>query len=73
MAEWNRDTPWRQGHLLGNDAIEALELHHAVAPDQTLVIVASHDCDLAQTSAVEPVVEVVVGRLMTSVWSGATA
>ena len=65
MAEWNRDTPWRQGHLLGNDAIEALGLHHAVAPDQTLVIVASHDCDLVQATEGEPVVEVVVGRLVT--------
>ncbi len=65
MAEWNRDTPWRQGHLLGNDAIEALRLHHAVPPDQTLVIVASHDCDLAQAPEGEPVVEVVVGRLVT--------
>ena len=65
MAEWNRDTPWRQGHLLGNDAIEALGLHHAVALDQTFVIVASHDCDLAQTPEGEPVIEVVVGRLVT--------
>ena len=65
MAEWNRDTPWRQGHLLGNDAIEALGLHHAVAPDQTLAIVASHDCDLAQAPEGEPVVEVVVGLLVT--------
>ena len=63
MAEWNRDTPWRQGHLLGKDAIEALGLDHA-ALDQTLVIVASHDCDLAQCPKVEPVVEVVVGRLV---------
>lgn len=65
MAEWNRDTQWRQGHLLGNDAIEDLGLHPAVAPDQTLVIVASHDCDLAQAPEGEPVVEVVVGRLVT--------
>ena len=65
MAEWNRDTPWRQGHLLGNDAIEALGLLHAVAPDQTIVIVASHDCDLAQAPEGEPVVEVVVGCLVT--------
>jgi hypothetical protein len=64
-VEWNRETPWRQGHVLGNDAIEALGLHHAVAPDQTFVIVASHDCDLAQTSEVEPIVEIVVGRLVT--------
>ena len=65
MAEWNRDTLWRQGHLLGHDAIEALGLHHAVAPDQTLVVVASHDCDLAQAPDGEPIVEVVVGRLVT--------
>ncbi len=65
MAEWNRDTPWRQGHLLGNDAIEALGLHHAVASDETLVIVASHDCDLSQGPERERVVEVVVGRLVT--------
>lgn len=64
MAEWNRDTPWRQGHLLGKDAIEALGLHHAAGPDLTLVIVASHDCDLAQAPAGEPDVEVVIGRLV---------
>ena len=65
MTEWNRDTPWRQGHLLCNDAIEALGLRHALAPDQTLVIIASHDCDLAQDPEWEPVVEVVIGRLVT--------
>lgn len=65
MAKWNRDTPWRQGHLLGKDAIEALGLHHAAVPDLTVVIVASHDCDLAQAPEGEPVVEVVVGRLVT--------
>lgn len=65
MAERNRDTPWRQGHLLGHDAVKTLGLLHALEPDQTLVVVASHDCDLAQALEVEPVVEVVVGRLVT--------
>lgn len=65
MAEWNRETSWRQGHLLGHEAIKALGLHQAVAPEQTLVIVASHDCDLAQAPEGEPNVEVVVGRLVT--------
>lgn len=65
MAEWNRDTPWRQGHLLGNDAIESLKLSHALTPEQTLVIIASHDCDLAQAPEGEPIIEVVVGRLVT--------
>ena len=65
MGEWNRDTPWRQGHLLGSDAVAALGLSHAVEPERTLVIVASHDCDLTQHPDGEPVVEVVVGRLLT--------
>lgn len=65
MAEWNRETPWRQGHLLNSDAIDAFGLRHPVTPNQTLVIVASHDCDLAQAPDGEPVVELVVGRLLT--------
>jgi len=64
VAEWNRDTPWRQGHLLNSDAIDALRLRHPVAPDHTIVIVASHDCDLAQTPEGEPGIEVVVGHLL---------
>jgi hypothetical protein len=63
VVEWNRDTPWRQGFLLGDDAIDALELRHATNPDQAIVVVATHDCDLAQDPQLEPVVEVVVGRL----------
>lgn len=65
MAEWNRDTQWRQGHLLSKEAIEAFGLHHAVATDQTLVIVASHDCDLAQDHEGEPIVEVIIGCMVT--------
>lgn len=65
MAEWNRETPWRQGRLLDSDAIDASGLRHPVTPDDTFVIVASHDCDLAQAPEGEPVVELVVGRLVT--------
>ncbi|MFZ1181730.1 MAG: hypothetical protein WAN92_09575 [Herbaspirillum sp.] len=63
MAEWNRDTPWRQGHLLGADAIDVLGLHHAEHLEQTVVAVATHDCDLAQDPEWEPRIEVVVGCL----------
>lgn len=64
MVEWNRgSTPWRQGHLLGSDAVKAFELHHPTeSEEQILVIVASHDCDLAQDPRVEPDIEVLVGR-----------
>ncbi|MDE1143513.1 MAG: hypothetical protein PW999_28630 [Paraburkholderia tropica] len=63
MAEWNRETPWRQGFLLGSDAIEALGLRHAASADEKIVVVATHDCDLAQDPQFEPFVEVVVGCL----------
>lgn len=66
MAEWNRDTPWRQGHLLCDEAVEALGLRHSAGSESTLVIVASHDCDLAQAPEGEPTVEVVIGCLVTA-------
>jgi len=64
MVEWSRNTQWRQGSLLSLSAIEGLELSH---PDQGLevvVIVASHDCDISQNAAIEPFVEVMVGRVL---------
>lgn len=63
MAEWDRDTPWRQGNLLGSDAIDALKLRHPEFQEKTLVIVATHDCDLAQHPDAEPRIEVLVGQL----------
>lgn len=62
MREWTRETPWRQGHLLPHEAVAELGLLHSEHPDETVVIVATHDCDLAQTVDREPYVEVVVGR-----------
>lgn len=64
MAEWNRDTPWRQGHLLGKDAIADISLLHPTGLDDTVVIVASHDCDLTQNPQLEPVVEVIIGQVV---------
>ncbi len=62
MAEWTRDTPWRQGHLLTDEAVTTLGLalpkQH---PSGTIVIVATHDCDLAQPPENESVIEVIVG------------
>lgn len=62
MAEWTRDTPWRQGHLLPDEAIKTIGLTHPESPNDTVVIVATHDCDLAQDSDKEPNVEVIIGR-----------
>jgi hypothetical protein len=62
MKYWSRETPWRQGHLLTAEAASTLGLLHPAVPERTLAIVATHDCDLAQSPAAEPSVEVVVGR-----------
>jgi len=62
MAKWTRETPWRQGQLLTAKAVKSIGLIHPESPDNTLAIVATHDCDLAQLSDKEPDVEIVIGR-----------
>lgn len=59
---WSRDTPWRQGFLLSEDAITVLQLNQGSASENSLAIVATHDCDFAQDPKLEPNVEVIVGR-----------
>ncbi|MBI5142029.1 MAG: hypothetical protein HZA20_07540 [Nitrospirae bacterium] len=61
MPEWTRDTPWRQGHLLASESVAALGLIHPTHPGDTVVIVATHHCDLTQLPDREPHVEVIVG------------
>lgn len=62
-AIWTRDTPWRQGHVLTAEAIQALGLVHPEIPDSTCVVVISHDCDLANDDMqIEPNVEIIIGR-----------
>ncbi|MDW7643775.1 MAG: hypothetical protein SCI25_01895 [Desulfuromonadales bacterium] len=62
MPEWSRNTAWRQGQLLSDYAASAIGLLHPESPDDTLVIIATHPCDLTQLPDKEPHVEVVVGR-----------
>jgi hypothetical protein len=62
MAQWLRENPWRQGHLLTLESARSLGLCHSQSPDETAVMVISHDCDLAQEIANEPFCEIVVGR-----------
>jgi hypothetical protein len=63
MAEWGRDTPWRQGHVLPGDAVRKLGLIPADACAESVVaVIVSHDCDLAQPPDAEPDVEVIVGH-----------
>lgn len=59
---WQRDTPWRQGHVLRAASVKALGLEHPEAPDDTVVLVISHDCDLAAAPDAEPHCEVIIGK-----------
>jgi hypothetical protein len=62
MAEWSRGTPWRQGCVLTDETVEKFALRDARAPEATLVVVVSHDCDLAASPDKEPEIELIVGR-----------
>jgi hypothetical protein len=65
MPDWERDTGWRQGHVLSAEAAIALGLVEKGADsgdgNEKVVVVISHDCDIAQTPDLEPLVEVMVG------------
>src|SRR5215472_12262521 len=66
MAEWDRRSPWRQGHVLTAETVAALGLLSQADQPQPLMVVVSHDCDLAQDPTNEPVVEVIIGRRVDS-------
>jgi hypothetical protein len=55
-------TEWRQGHVLEDEAVGEFGLVSSAGPDNTVVIVISHDCDITADAAREPMVEVVIGR-----------
>lgn len=59
MAVWDNSTKWRQGHFLSADAISGARIGEDT---DCVVLVISHDCDLAQGPDVEPSVEAIVGR-----------
>lgn len=61
MTEWVRDTAWRQGCVLPKAAVTALQLTHPTRPDETVAVVATHDCDIAQDPVAETYIEVIIG------------
>src|SRR5271163_1441769 len=63
MGGWGRDTPWRQGHILAAETASKLDIAHPENDAETVVLVISHDCDLAYHDlGIEPNCEVMVGR-----------
>ena len=67
MVEWARHTPWRQGHVLPNEAAQALGAPTLEKPHEIVAVLVSHDCDIAQSPDVEPDVEIIIGRRLTAV------
>lgn len=64
-VQWTRDTPWRQGCVLPEEAVERLQLTHSTDAANTCVVVISHDCDLANANLdTEAAVEVIPGRIV---------
>lgn len=64
---WTRATPWRQGHVLSEDAVKSLGLIHSSGFNSTCVVVIGHDCDLVNDDlGSEPHVEVIVGCIPTN-------
>jgi hypothetical protein len=62
MADWNRDTTWRQGHALTNESSVALGVVRAEDAGTALAVVISHGCDLAQSPETEPTIEIIVAK-----------
>lgn len=60
---WTRLTPWRQGSVVPSEAAVNLQLVKPEEAEAAVVIVISHDCDLANDNLeTEPYVEVIIGR-----------
>jgi hypothetical protein len=60
MAEWSRETSWRQGSILPQDFLQSLGLK--VNYENMVAMVVTHDCDIAQLPNNEPNIEIIVGR-----------
>ena len=66
-------TEWRQGNVLADEAVAEFGLVSSAGPDNTIVAVVSHDCDVTADVAREPTVEVVIGRRIDKLGADANA
>jgi hypothetical protein len=63
MAEWGRDTPWRQGALLSVTDLQAAGLISGGTIENVVGVVVSHDCDISQGIDKEPDIEIIVATM----------
>lgn len=64
MVAWTRDELWRQGQLLPTQKAVELKLIKEADAEQYAVVIISHDCDVAADVALEPTIEVIIGRFV---------
>src|ERR1700761_8996737 len=67
MAAERNDTPWQQGSVISAPRAKELGILDAENQDDSVVVVISHDCDLTESSNLEPNCEVLVGRKIAEV------
>lgn len=61
MSNWSRETKWRQGNVLCD---QAKAFFNFPIESNTVVIIATHDCDLTQLPESEPNVELIIGNIV---------
>ncbi|MDA9523383.1 hypothetical protein XI06_24645 [Bradyrhizobium sp. CCBAU 11434] len=66
MQETRNDTAWEQGCVLSASSAAKLGLLVSDA-DGAIAILISHDCDVLESAAVEPMCEILIGRKIGSV------
>lgn len=62
MAAGERHISWRQGDVLADETVKELGISYPEEGEDFLVVIISHDCDLAATDDKEPQVEAIVAR-----------
>src|SRR5450830_185873 len=71
--EQSRDTPWRQGLVLEQQVAIDLGLIAPDCVDQSVVVMVTHDCDIASDASREPHVEVIVGQRISALGADTNA
>ncbi len=72
MPNEPRSSPWRQGHVLPEDAIRTLNLADPGASDGAIAVLITHDCDVVADQDREPSVEIMTGTRIRALDGNAT-
>jgi hypothetical protein len=71
--EQSRESQWRQGMVLDERSINYLLPTLTECLERTIVVVVSHDCDIASSLGNEPEIEIIVGQEITALGADTNA